>query len=144
MRRFAGRSLLLVLTLLVCASIAEAQKKARGDRTKITRADLNEAGGTVVSALDAIRLLRPQWLNPPMGRMAPAAVDPAVSLTTRNAIEPVVYIDDMRQPSMDILRTVKASSVIEMKYLDQNRAIQMLGPGHESGAIQVTTVDRKN
>lgn len=143
MRRTATRSLLLVLALLVCASAAEAQKKARGDRNKITRADLNEAGGTAVSALDAIRLLRPQWLNPPMGRMASSAVDPVVTPMTHNAVEPVVYIDDMRQPSMDVLRTVKAAVITEMKYLDQNRAIQMLGPGHEAGAIQVTTVSQK-
>jgi hypothetical protein len=142
MRPFAVRLLPLILALLVGANVAEAQKKVRGDRSKITRADLNEAGGTVQTAIDAIRLLRPHWLSPPMGRVAPAAVDPAVSLMTRNAIEPVVYIDDMRQPGIDVLRTVKAGSIIEMKYLDQNRAIQMLGPGHESGAIQVTTVNK--
>jgi hypothetical protein len=143
MRRHATRSLLLVLALLACASAAEAQKKGRGDRSKITRADLEEAGGTVQTAADAIRLLRPQWLSPPMGRMAPSAIDPVVSPMTRNAVEPVVYIDDMRQPTIDILRTVKVEAIVEMKYLDQNRAIQMLGPGHEAGAIQVTTVAKK-
>lgn len=141
--RHATRSLLLVLALLACASAAEAQKKGRGDRSKITRSDLDEAGGTVVSALDAVKLLRPQWLNPPMGRMASSAVDPVVTPMTHNAVEPVVYIDDMRQPTVDVLRTVKASTVTEMKYLDQNRAIQMLGPGHEAGAIQVTTVKQQ-
>lgn len=143
MRRSAARLLLLALALLVCAHSAEAQKKNRGDRNKITRADLNEAGGTVLTAVDAIRLLRPQWLSPPMGRMAPAAVDPVVSPMTRNAVEPIIYIDEMRQPTIDLLRTVKAELIVEMKYLDQNRAIQMLGPGHEAGAIQVTTVNKK-
>ncbi|MEK7240854.1 MAG: hypothetical protein AAB224_09730 [Gemmatimonadota bacterium] len=144
MRRFAVRLLPLVLALLVCGNAAEAQKKARGDRTKITRADLNEAGGTAQTAIDAIRLLQPHWLNPPMGRMAPAAVDPLVNPMTRNAVEPVVYIDEMRQPTIDVLRSVKTELIIEMKYLDQNRAIQMLGPGHEAGAIQVTTVNKKS
>lgn len=143
MRRSATLSFLLVLALLVCASAAEAQKKARGDRSKITRADLNEAGGTVVSAHDAIRLLRPQWLNPPMGRTASSALGASSITGGTLATEPVVYIDDMRQPGTDVLRTLKASVIIEMKYLDQNRAIQMLGPGHESGAIQVTTVNQK-
>jgi len=142
MRRSAARLLLLALALLVCADSAAAQKK-RGDRSKITRTDLNEAGGTVVTALDAVTLLRPHWLNPPMGRMASSAVDPAVSPLTRNAINLVIYIDDMRQPTLDVLRTIKAESIIEMKYLDQNRAVQMLGPGHEAGAVQVTTVNRK-
>lgn len=142
MRRSPVRPFLLVLTLLVCAGSAEAQKN-RGDRSKLTRADLNEAGGTALTAVDAIKLLRPQWLSPPMGRMAPAAVDPVVSPMTRNAVEPVIYIDEMRQPTIDVLRTVKVESIVEMKYLDQNRAIQMLGPGHEAGAIQVTTVNKK-
>ena len=142
MRRAPARLLLIVLALLVCASSAEAQKK-RGDRNKITRADLNEAGGTVMNAFDAVNLLRPHWLNPPMGRMASSAVDPAVSQMTHNASYLVVYIDDMRQPSLDVLRLVKAESITEIQYLDQNRAIQMLGPGHEAGAIQVTTVNKK-
>ncbi len=142
MRRASARLLLIVLALVVCAHSAEAQKK-RGDRSKITRTDLNEAGGTVITALDAVNLLRPHWLNPPMGRMASSAVDPAVSPMTRNAINLVVYIDDMRQPTLDVLRTVKAAEIIELKYLDQNRAVQMLGPGHEAGAVQVTTVNKK-
>lgn len=144
MRPSPSRVLLLVLALLVSASAAEAQKKARGDRSKITRADLNEAGGTVVSALDAIKLLRPHWMNPPMGRIASSALGASTLTGGGLATVPVVYIDEMRQPNMDILRTLKAGTIIEMKYLDQNRAIQMLGPGHESGAIQVTTVDKKN
>lgn len=137
MRRSPARLLLLVLALFVCAHSAEAQKK-RGDRSKITRADLNEAGGTVMNALDAVTLLRAHWLNPPMGRSASPMVTGG-----RIATEPMVYIDDMRQPNLDVLRLVKADLIVEMKYLDQNRAIQMLGPGHEAGAIQVTTVNKK-
>lgn len=143
MRRSASCSLLLVLALLVCASAAEAQKKSRGDRSKITRADLDEAGGTVVNALDAVKLLRPHWLNPPMGRSGTATFGSGLSTGGSVATEPVAYIDDMRQPSVDALRTVRAEVITEMKYLDQNRAIQMLGPGHEAGAIQVTTTNRK-
>lgn len=145
MRRSTTRFVLLVLALVICASAAEAQKKARGDRTKITRLDLNEAGGTVVTAFDAVRQLQPHWLNPTRGRMAPSTYGASPSPTTgaSSATEPVIYIDDMRQPSVDVLRTVKAGVVVEMKYLDQNRAIQMLGPGHESGAIQVTTAAKK-
>lgn len=139
MRRNATRLLFLLLALFVVAGTAEAQKK-RGDRSKITRADLDEAGGTVVSAADAIKLLRPQWLQPPLNRMNGSSLggnDPNVGT------EPVLYVDEMRQQSQRILETMPASQVFEMKYLDQNRAIQMYGPGHESGAIQLTTTAKK-
>ena len=142
MRKLSARWVLLVLALLVGAQTAEAQKKSRGDRNKITRVDLDEAGGTVISALDAVNLLRPMWLNPPMGRSASSALGGGQSSAT-TATEPVVYIDDMRQTTLDVLRTLKAVTIVEMKYLDQNRAIQMLGPGHEMGAIQVTTIHAK-
>ena len=143
MRQSSARWVLLALALLVCAHTAEAQKKSRGDRNKITRVDLDEAGGTVISALDAINLLRPMWLNPPMGRSASSSLGGSQSAGGTTATEPIVYIDDMRQTAVDVLRSLKASTIVEMKYLDQNRAIQMLGPGHEMGAIQVTTIHKK-
>ena len=40
---------------------------------------------------------------------------------------------------MDALRTVTVASLVEIKYMDQNKAVQMLGPGHEAGAILIST-----
>jgi hypothetical protein len=55
----------------------------------------------------------------------------------------VLYIDDVRQPSLNELQTVKATSILEMRFLDRNRAIQMRGMGHEAGVIEITTVDKR-
>jgi hypothetical protein len=55
----------------------------------------------------------------------------------------VVYIDDMRQPDLESLNTVPAARIVELKYLDQNRGVQLRGPGHEAGVIEVTTVDKR-
>ena len=55
----------------------------------------------------------------------------------------IVYIDDIRQPDIESLATVPASRIVELKYLDQNRAVVLHGPGHESGVIEVTTLDKR-
>ena len=38
-------------------------RRRRGDRSKLTRQDIDEAGNAVVTARDAIRLLRPHGLG---------------------------------------------------------------------------------
>ena len=130
---------LLALALLAVTAPAEAQK--RGDRSLITRFDLDEAGTSIVTALDAVQRLRPNWLRPPMGRASTAEMIDT-DRRTSNATEPVVYIDERRQPNLDVLRELQAKRIKEMKYLDQNRGVQMLGPGHEAGAILITTLGR--
>jgi hypothetical protein len=129
MRKFL---VLAVLALLASTSV-EAQK--RGDRNTITRVDIDEAGNAVTNADDAVRRLRPQWLRGPMGRSATAGMDGQ----SGGASEAILYIDDRRQPNLEQLRTVQAAAIEEMKFMDQNRAIQMLGPGHEAGAILLKT-----
>lgn len=134
----------VTLALAATAPLAEAQqapatpparRAPRGDRNKLTQVELSQAGG-VVTALDAIRLLRPQWLNPPRGRVASSNADGS----TGSATQLVVYIDDMRQPDLEsALITVKVETIMEMRYLEQNRAVQNRGPGHEAGVIEVIT-----
>ena len=141
---------LLALTLAVSAPAVEAQGKdstppkraapKRGDRNRITRDEIDAAGGGVVTARDAVRLLRPQWLSPSMGRVASSNIVDETS----GASQVVVYIDDVRQPDLEsALITVRAAKIVEMRFLDQNRAIQMRGPGHEAGVIEVSTTDKK-
>ncbi|MBI3567838.1 MAG: hypothetical protein HY084_06500 [Gemmatimonadetes bacterium] len=139
MRSLLSRALLVMLSLVVVAGSASAQKKNRGDRNKITLDDISEAPGSVVTALDAVRILRPQWTQPPIGRSATSGADGGSGTAT----EVVVYIDDMRQPALEDLQNVKRENIVEMRYLDQNRAIAMRGPGHELGVIEVTTTAKK-
>lgn len=114
-------------------------RRPRGDRSKLTQAEI-AGGGNLATALDAIRILKPWWLEPPRGRIN--STDLAGD--TRAATAVVVYIDGMRQPDLNSsLVTVKANEVVEARYLDQNRAIQVHGPGHEAGVIEVTTTAKK-
>lgn len=111
-------------------------KKRRSDNMRITQEDLEGIQGNFVTAVDMIRTLRPRWLNPTMGRMAQAGGD---GMPGGGATEIVIYIDGNRQPSMNELNTLRAALVREMRYLDQNKAVQNYGPGHEMGVIEVTT-----
>jgi hypothetical protein len=132
------RSCFAVLSLLLLASPVGAQQ-GRGDRNKITRVELDEAAASIMTAQDAVRILRPQWLSPPMGRMASSDMTSAGG----GRQEVVVYIDEKRQPDLEALKTVPSARIVEMKYLDQNRAVLLHGPGHESGVIEVTTSDKR-
>ena len=129
---------LVLLALTLVATTADAQR-ARGDRNKLTRTELDEAGSTITTARDAIRVLRPQWLAPPLGRVHSSNVMDAGG----GARTVIVYIDDTRQPDVEALATVQASAIVEIRYLDQNRGVQMRGPGHEMGVIEITTVNKK-
>lgn len=148
MRALLVRLALVLATLAVTAPAVESQqdttrkqpaRRNRGDRNRLTATEVQQAGG-VPTALDAIRLLRPWWLNPPPGRMSSSNL----ASETRAASEVVVYIDGLRQPDVSSsLVTVPAAKVVEVRYLDQNRAVQTYGPGHEAGVIEVTTTDKK-
>ncbi len=152
MRRPLLRSALVLVALASAGAALAAQqaprdttrreappRRARSDRSRLLAEDIAGAGN-VATALDAVRLLRPWWLNPPMGRIASTNF----GAETRAATALVVYIDGLRQPDLEsALVTVKAGDVVEMRYLDQNRAVQQWGPGHEAGAIEVTTLNAK-
>lgn len=129
---------LLLLGVASMANPAQAQQ-GRGDRNKITRTEIDEGGATIFTAREAVRLLRPQWLSPPPGRVASS--DMLGSGGGRQGV--VVYIDDVRQPDLEALATVSVARIVELKYLDQNRAVLMRGPGHEGGVIEVTTIDKR-
>ena len=130
MRRF----LFVAALALLAAAPVEAQK--RGDRSTLTRQDIDEAGNAITNAEDAVRRLRPFWLRGPSGRFSPPGVDGAMATT---ATDIVLYIDDRRQPGLDQMRTVRNAEIEELKWMDANRAIQMLGPGHELGVIIIKT-----
>ncbi len=140
---------LLAASVFVAAEAAaqaqtQTEKKSaprrRGDRARLTVAEIAEGGTAIVTAHDAVRMLRPWWLNPPPGRMSSSNL----ASTTSAATMVVVYIDGLRQPDVESsLVTIKREKLVEMRYYDQNRAVQHFGPGHEAGVIEVTTTDKR-
>lgn len=146
MSRLLRSTLVALAVLAVAPDVAVSQaavpdapapaKKRRSDNMRLTQEDLEGIQGNFVTAVDMIRTLRPRWLNPTMGRMAQAGGD---GQPGGGASEIIIYIDGNRQPSMNELNTLRAALVKEMRYLDQNKAVQHYGPGHELGVIEVIT-----
>ena len=132
-----ARILLSSALLTSCASSGKIT--GRNETTSITRGDIEQGGAGGFTAREVVRVLRPQWLSRPMGRAASSNV----LGTGGGGQEIIVYINDVRQPEYDALTTVPASRILEIKYLDQNRAVQLHGPGHEGGVIEVTTIDKR-
>lgn len=140
MRRILTMCLAAAIAAPLAMSSVDAQGARRGDQSRLTRADLDEAGTAIVTAFDAVRVLRPRWLAPPLGKSASATMLGGGG----GASAVIVYVDGTRQPDLEpALTRVKAADVTDLRYLDQNRAVQEHGPGHEAGVIEVTTIRKR-
>ncbi len=128
-----------ILATVLLAGCATGGQPSGNESTSLTQADIAQGGSSAFTAREAVRLLRPQWLAPPLGRMASSNVTSSGG-GSQNVI---VYINDIRQPDLESLATVPASRVVVMRYLEQNRAVLLHGPGHEGGVIEVTTLDKR-
>ena len=139
MRQSIIRLAPLTLVAALIVGCATTQQSSRSETTSLTKADIEQGGSSLFTAREAVRTLRPQWLSPPAGRVASSNVLSGGG----GAYGVVVYINDTRQPDIESLATVPAAKIVVMRYLDQNRAVQMHGPGHEGGVIEITTVDKR-
>ena len=74
------------------------------------------------SAYDAVAALRPMWLN----KRGP---DGSIQ----------VYVDDNHVGGIEMLRSVRATSIAMIKHLDGIQAAARYGLGHDQGAILVST-----
>lgn len=125
MRRGVLQLLLVgLMTLsLACAGGGGSGSNAPSpsSRTRITSAELQGMVGA--SALSAVTQLRPTWLEP-RGR-------------SNNA--PLVFYGNVRRGSLQILRSLQASAVREMRYIDETDARARWGTeyGITSPVIQV-------
>ena len=133
------RCIPLALAAALFVGCATGQSSSRSETTILTRADIEQGGSGLFTAREAVRMLRPQWLAPPMGRVASSNMNSSGG----GKQDVIVYIDDVRQPELESLATVPVARIVVLKYLDQNRAVLMHGPGHESGVIEVTTLDKR-
>lgn len=124
---------LVVPTLIVAGgwlaltpSESAAQKR---QRDRISREEIVSAPHRDLDLYQVIRSLRPHFLEPPPGvRTLGGAYGPA----------PVaVYVDGARETGIDALRTITASRVDEVRYLDPTRSENEFGPRASGGAVTV-------
>jgi hypothetical protein len=75
------------------------------------------------------------------GRSAGSGTDPdrfsSEGKTTGSA---VLYINEIKQYSLEDLKTIRVADVLEIRYLNSGQAAGRFGPGHESGAILLKTI----
>jgi hypothetical protein len=94
------------------------------------------------NAFDAIRALRPNWLQPRGAQTLGSPVQteqPGVRGMTRGEVPIMVYVDGTRAGTTDILRQILASDVLRMQFLGGTEAAARFGTDHSRGAILVTT-----
>ncbi len=131
------------LLLLVggCASTG-GSGSGLANQEVLTTIDLVEF--TDRSAFDAVRQLRPIWLNDRRGgttalaTMAPE-VDPSQTTSDIQSERGIkVYVNGVQaRDGVDELRGIRADQVQEIRKLDAQDASMRFGVGHSSGAILV-------
>lgn len=125
----------LTTATIVCAALpitwvsnAEAQKR---QRDVITEQELKPSGDKAQDLYQAVRALRPHFLQPPRGNRSMGSY----------AREPtVVYVDGLRTGDPESLKMLSSRDVIEVRYLEPSKAQEEFGMSHSAGAILVKTI----
>jgi hypothetical protein len=123
MPRLPAVALLAVLLALACGGGGSKQAGTApppADRESLRPEEWGNRN--FYSAYDAIAALRPLWLN----RRGP---DGAIQ----------VYLDDNRLGGVEVLRTLRTTSIAVIKHLDGIQGSARYGLGHEQGVILVST-----
>lgn len=126
LNRRATRMMVILLALGLSAGLSACATGAGGSSSggpgrsanRITQEEL--ADYTTLNALDAIRRLRPRWLQV-------------------RGDTPVAILDGARLGSPDALRSVAVSDVASMTYLSASDATLRYGTNFPAGAIEVRT-----
>ena len=109
-----------------CATSPNATTGTAASRYVVTEADLANVGDE--SVYDALQQLRPTFLR---------SRDPQ---TSSNPVPtPVaVFVNGGRTEGLDALRSIRASTVKEMRFYEPQDANTKFGTGHNGGVIEVT------
>lgn len=138
MRRIRATHALLIGTTLAvssCRTTAPGGSGALKAATRVERltttspellgyAEISSA--QVTNAHEAVTRLRPQFLR----RHWPA-------MTSTGEGQPVIYLDGVRQGGADMLRSIPANVVHEIRYLSGSAANAEFGRWHPGGVISV-------
>jgi len=98
-------------------------------RDLLTREEILSSTAQQGDLLQAIHSLRPNFLAVPRG---------VYNRTSPTAIPIVVYVDRIRQSGVESLRSISASKVEAVRYLDPTAALNEFGPAAAGGALVVT------
>lgn len=120
-----------IVLLVTTASSVQAQKKSRD---LITREEIEASPKKDGYIYDLIRSIRPHMVEAPRGvrrtgidaASAPGAVR-SVGQGGSNAMEVAVFVDGNHAGGIDILKSIAALNVDEVRYFDPGKAVDEFG-----------------
>ena len=104
------------------------QARRGGARNQVTLAELQ--GATQANLYDALRAVRPQWFNP----------GPSPGGGTGGMGLPVVFIEGQLYGSLQSLRNITTSTVLEARYLTVSEAQGKYGARVDTPVVEVMIV----
>ena len=123
-----SRALLFSFSLAIASASCATRGHAPGSVSHyvVTEQELANVGD--LSAYDALLRLRPAFLR-----------TRDVQTPTHQNVQPVsVFVDGARTEGLDVLRTMLARTVKEMRFYEPAEANTRFGTGNNGGAILVT------
>lgn len=142
MNVFARTTVALLLALAGAQATADAQAaKPRQvqDRNRISSEEIRSR--PVTSLNDLIKSRRPHWLSTRGSATLQTRTqpDPFGGAPMTVGVQPaiMIYVDNVRHGSHEVLRSMSTDEVDSMEYLDAATATQQFGTGHEHGAIVI-------
>ena len=125
-------SLTLISVALAVAAPGTPLHAVQRRSSVLTAEEIEQSGTAYSNAYEAVRTLRPRWLQVHELRRLPQRGDPATSTPV------FVYVNDVNMGDVDYLKTIPLSSVLEMRWLDANETAGRYGPTDGQAAIVVT------
>ena len=139
MGSFARTAAVVAIALVAVQATAEAQKKPRADRSKITAEQI--AARPASNVYDLIKSLRPNWFSVrgSATMQSREATDPYSGRSITIPLEPEipVYVDDMMYGVDENLKSMPTTDIELIERLDAVTATQRFGTNHEHGAIVI-------
>jgi len=125
------RTLLVVGAFVLAAGPLWAQRPS----SVITVEEIERAGPNVVTAYDAVRILRPRWLDP---RREMRHIPLSERDTTIARVH--VFLNDVDQGEVESLKSLPAELVLTLRWIDATDMVARLGTS--MGPVIVVTLRR--
>lgn len=88
---------------------------------------------SITTAYEAVQRLRPLWLHPHDLQRMPGQSSEMIQ------VAPIkIYVNDFDVGDVDLLKTIPAETIFEMRWLSQNETASRYGPTDGQVAIVVT------
>lgn len=121
-----------LLTVAVAGIGDRAPLVAQRFQKNLLTAEEIERQGTILTAYEAVRRLRPMWLNPSDITMSSGNAGHVVSVAQVR-----IYVNDFNAGDLEYLKSISADEILEMRFLSQNETASRFGPTDGQVAIVV-------